>query len=103
MIMSPLIPLQQDYIMERMDELRKYLHPHRVHEPWKPEWSREVISDADHPMRLHLWVMFASQNYDGWGFHPTYAVKAVQTEDDLRRVRAKFNSFININAGFMKE
>ena len=103
MIMSPLIPLQQDYIMERMDELRKHFHGPSVYEAWKPEWSREVITDAKHPMRLHLWVMFASQTHDGWGFHPTYAVKEVHTEDDLRRVRARFNSFININAGFMKE
>ena len=103
MIMSPLIPLQQDYIMERIDEIRKHFHPHVTFEPWKPEWSREVISDADHPMRLQLWIMFASQTHDGWGYSPTYAVKAVQTEDDLRRVRARFNSFINTNAGFMKE
>ena len=103
MIMSPLIPLERYYIMERMDELRKYLHPEKAWEFWNPEWSRSILRDEDHPMRLHLWVMFASQHHDGWGFNPTYLVKEVQTKDDLRRARAKFNSWINYNAGFMKQ
>jgi hypothetical protein len=54
-------------------------------------------------MRLHLWVQFASQATDGYGWNPSYAVKDVQTKDDLRRVRARFNSFFNVNAGFMKQ
>jgi hypothetical protein len=103
MTMSPLLPLDQHYIMERMDELRKHFYPTTGYQPWNPEWSRAILVDEDHPMRLHLWVQFASQATDGYGWNPTYAVKDVQTKDDLRRVRARFNSFFNTNAGFMKQ
>ena len=103
MTMSPLLPLDQHYIMERMDELRKHFIPaYMGYQPWNSEWSRAILVDEDHPMRLHLWVQFASQATDGYGWNPTYAVKDVQTKDDLRRVRARFNSFFNNNAGFMK-
>jgi len=103
MTMSPLLPLDQQYIMGRMDELRKHFYPTTGYQPWNPEWSRAILVDEDHPMRLHLWVQFASQATDGYGWNPTYAVKDVQTKDDLRRVRARFNSFFNTNAGFMKQ
>ena len=103
MTMSPLLPLEQQYIMERMDELRKHFYPTTGYQPWNPEWSRAILVDEDHPMRLHLWVQFASQATDGYGWNPSYLVKDVQTKDDLRRVRARFNSFFNANAGFMKE
>ena len=43
MIMSPLLPLERYYIMERMDELRKYLHPEEAWELWNPEWSRSIF------------------------------------------------------------
>ena len=103
MTMSPLLPLEQQYIMERMDELRKHFYPTTGYQPWNPDWSRAILVDEDHPMRLHLWVQFASQATDGYGWNPSYAVKDVQTKDDLRRVRARFNSFFNVNAGFMKQ
>ena len=104
MTMSPLLPLEQQYIMERMDELRKHFYPAATgYQPWNPEWSRVILVDEDHPMRLHLWVQFACQATDGYGWNPSYAVKDVQTKDDLRRVRARFNSFFNVNAGFMKQ
>ena len=103
MTMSPLLPLDQHYIMGRMDELRKHFYPTTGYQPWNPEWSRAILVDEDHPMRLHLWVQFASEATDGYGWNPSYAVKDVQTKDDLRRVRARFNSFFNVNAGFMKQ
>ena len=103
MIMSPLLPIERDYNMERMDELRKHFHPHTSYREWQPEWFREVLENEDHPMRLQFWVFFASTTSDGWHYNQTYRVKEVQTKDDLRRVRAKFNSFINTRAGFMKQ
>jgi len=103
MTMSPLLPLDQQYIMGRMDELRKHFYPTTGYQPWNPDWSRAILVDEDHPMRLHLWVQFASEATDGYGWNPSYAVKDVQTKDDLRRVRARFNSFFNVNAGFMKQ
>lgn len=109
MTMSPLLPLDQQYNAERRDEMRKHFYPAATgYQPWNPEWSRAILVDEDHPMRLNLWVQFASQAtaspYNGYRpWNSSYAVKDVQTKDDLRRVRARFNSFFNVNAGFMKQ
>ena len=104
MIMSPLIPMEQDYIMERTDELRKHFHPLTAYEAWNPEWSREILADENHPMRLQYWVYFAAQcqnELSSW--NKSYAVKEVETKEDVNRVRSRYNSFVNNNAGFMKQ
>jgi len=104
MTMSPLLPLEdREYRVE---------HSHGIYQHFKlegytaayggsqvhAEALRKVVANENHPMRLSLWVMFAT---DGYGWNPAYAVKDVQTKDDLRRVRARFNSFINKKLGFM--
>ena len=69
--------------------------------PWKPQWTREILKDENHPMRLNFWVMFAATTSDGWYLNQTYKIKEIQTKDDLRKIRARYNSFINNNAGLM--
>lgn len=104
MTMSPLIPLERDYIMERTDELRKHFHPLAAYETWNPKWSREILANENHPMRLQYWVYFAAQcenSFNNW--NKSYAVKEVETKEDVNRVRSRYNSFVNNNAGFMKQ
>jgi len=102
MTMSPLLPLEnQDYRFEKMREIAEYFHPNVRYEAWKPEFTHQILRDENHPMRLNYWIMFAAECTDGWGWNPKYLVKQVETKDDLRRVRARYNSYINNNAGFM--
>jgi len=39
-------------------------------------------------------------SYDAGGWEYTYPVKHVETKEQLQKVKSKFNSFINTNAGF---
>jgi hypothetical protein len=102
MTMSPLLPLEnQDYRFEKMREIAEYFHPNVRYETWKPEFTHQILRDDNHPMRLNYWIMFAAECTDGWGWNPKYLVKQVETKDDLRRIRARYNSYMNNNAGFM--
>lgn len=102
MTMSPLLPLEDsEYRHEKMREIAEYFHPNVRYEAWKPEFTHQILRDENHPMRLNYWIMFAAECSDGWGWNPTYLVKQVETKDDLRRVRARYNTFMNNNAGFM--
>lgn len=102
MTMSPLLPLEdREYRQEKMREIGEYFHAGKRYAPWEPTQAREILKNEDHPMRLAYWVMFASDCNDGWGWNPTYLVKHVQTKEDLQRVRSRYNTWINNNAGFM--
>ena len=102
MTMSPLLPLEDsEYRHEKMREIAAYFHPNVRYEAWKPEFTHQILRDESHPMRLNYWVMFAAECSDGWGWNPKYLVKQVETKDDLRRIRARYNTFMNNNAGFM--
>lgn len=104
MTMTPLLPLEFDYNREKIGEMQRYfcdrenLHHYSA---WQSGWAREILKDENHPMRLNYWIMFAEQTRDGWYMNQSYAVKEIQTKDDLRKVRARYNSYINNNAGFM--
>lgn len=102
MTMSPLLPLEDnEYRHEKMREIADYFHPNVRYEAWKPEFTHQILRDENHPMRLNYWVMFAAECTDGWGWNPKYWVKQVETKDDLQRIRARYNSYMNNNAGFM--
>ena len=104
MTMSPLLPLEdRDYRMEKMSEIAQHFHPDERYDAWLPKYAREVLRNEKHPMRVQYWVMFASSCTDGWGWNPEILVKQVETPDDLKRVRARYNSFINNNAGFINK
>ena len=83
---------------------RKHFHPLAAYETWNPKWSREILANENHPMRLQYWVYFAAQcenSFNNW--NKSYAVKEVETKEDVNRVRSRYNSFVNNNAGFMKQ
>ena len=107
MAMSPLLPLSNEYNTDKSRELRSYYGSKDgySHHDFTPTHAREIIRDEKHPMRLNYWVSFTTQiaDYDyapsGWEYK--YPVKHVETKEDLQKMRSKFNSFINRNAGFM--
>lgn len=102
MTMSPLLPLEdREYRHEKMKEIAEYFHPNKRYNSWKPEFAQQILRDEDHPMRLNYWVMFSAECTDGWGWNPKHLVKHVETQDDLRRVKSRYNSWINNNAGFI--
>ena len=109
MAMSPLLPLEdREYQSERSREFYQYFKPadytgYGLPKP-QPADLRKVVRDEDHPMRLTLWVMFASDCTDKmWGMNREYYCKTVQTKEDLQRVRSRYNTFINKQLGFMKK
>ena len=105
MTMSPLLPLSNEYNATKAEELREHFGGR--HDNFTPTSAREILRKPNHPMRLNYWVSFTTQISDyqynresqNWDF--IYPVKHVETKEQLQRIKNKFNSFININAGFM--
>ena len=108
MTMSPLLPLSHEYNQDKAHELRKHFGSvDYVSNEFTPTRAREILRSPNHPMRLNYWVLFTtsvadhnySQNAGGWEY--TYPVQHVETKEQLQRMKSRFNSFINTNAGFM--
>ena len=105
MTMSPMLPLSHNYNSTKAEELREHFGGR--HDTFTPTCAREILRSPNHPMRLNYWVMFTSSvadhNYSsgagGWEY--TYPVKHVETKEQLQKVKSKFNTFINTNAGFI--
>jgi hypothetical protein len=64
------------------------------------ENCRGIITDPEHPLRLHLFVEFAETTGDGWWQDTTYKVQQVETKEDLSAVRNKYNNWVNKHLGF---
>ena len=106
MTMSPMLPLSRDYNASKSKELREYFGSvDYVNDNFTPTRAREILHNPNHPMRLNYWVVFTSQTaehaYVSGGWENTYSVKHVETKEQLQKVKNRFNSFINTNAGFM--
>lgn len=104
MTMTPLLPLEFEYNRAKTSEMHGYFCDREGLNGWslwKPEWAREILKDENHPYRLNFWVMFASSTSDGWYLNQSYKIKDVKTKADLRKIRARYNSYMNNNAGFM--
>ena len=107
MAMSPLLPLSHEYNQDKAYELRKHFGSvDYVSDEFTPTRAREILRSPNHPMRLNYWVLFTTSvadhnySYDAGGWEYTYPVKHVETKEQLQKVKSKFNSFINTNAGF---
>ena len=109
MTMSPLLPLEDS---EYTFNLRHEFYEHFLSGAWNkwvtpaipPSQLRKVLADDEHPMRLAMWVLFASACTDSmWGMRREYYCKTVETKEDLQRVRSRYNTFINKQLGFMKK
>lgn len=101
MTMTPLLPLEHHYCREQQAQINEYFNLYVQNREWLPKYAREILRDENHPMRLAYWVMFASTTQDGWYMGGSYTIKDVQTADDLKKIRARYNSFMNNNAGFI--
>lgn len=102
MAMSPLLPLEdQSYRQGREAELRPHIAGHS--HIGRASMTRAIVRDAGHDLRLAFWVVFAGNCTDQmWGLNTEYYTKTVQTKQDLSFVRARFNTFINNQLGFVK-
>ena len=68
MAMTPLLPLEYEYISNKTQEIHHYFCDRegiKQWSPWNPEWAREILKDENHPMRLNYWIMFASTTSEG--------------------------------------
>jgi len=106
MTMSPLLPLSNEYNKDKAHELRKHFGSvDYVSDEFTPTRAREILRSPNHPMRLNYWVLFTSSvaehAYVSGGWEYTYPVQHVETKEQLQKVKSRFNSFINTNAGFM--
>ena len=106
MTMSPLLPLSHEYNQDKAYELRKHFGSvDYVSDEFTPTRAREILRSPNHPMRLNYWVLFATSaadyDYAATGWEYTYPAQHVETKEQLQRIKSKFNSFINTNAGFM--
>ena len=101
MTMSPMLPLSNNYNAIKAEELREHFGGR--HDMFTPTCAREILRSPNHPMRLNYWVLFTSQmsEYDYASGTWTYLVKHVDTKEVLQKIKSRFNTFININAGFM--
>jgi hypothetical protein len=105
MTMSPMLPLSHNYNSTKAEELREHFGGR--HDTFTPTCAREILRSPNHPMRLNYWVMFTSQigdssyDYESRKWEYTYMVKHVETKEQLQKVKNKFNTFINMNAGFI--
>ena len=62
-------------------------------DPMTPEVMRQVITKQDHPLRLAMAVDFVS-NYG--------TIRNIQSDNDVKVVRAEYNRWINKQCGFTK-
>jgi len=106
MTMAPMLPLgDKQYKTDNAITLREQgshtlptWHTLRL----KPSAARRMVCDEQSPARLPLWVEFASTCTDrSWGMNTEYYTQTVKTKEDLARVRARFNTFINNQLGFI--
>lgn len=99
--MSPLLPLEDaEYVEARRVEIVTDSGPKKL----TLSYLRKVLVNENHPMRLALWVLFASNCTDkDWGFNREYYTKTIQTKEDLQRVQARYNTWVNKSLGFMNK
>ena len=80
---------------------------------WELDWERkdvmanianEVFRDDQHPMRLHLAVDFLTQsNLNANRYYRDSEIKEPETKEDVSRLRAQWNSYVNSKCGLVKE
>ena len=58
-----------------------------------PEMVLEVVTEPDHPLRLHMALDFV-ENYR--------IIQHVKSQDDIKTVRTQYNRWINKQCGFLK-
>lgn len=59
-----------------------------------PRLSQQIITNAEHPMRMQLAYVAVRE---------TYLLDPCETEDEVKRVKARFNRWINQQLGLVKE
>ncbi len=108
MAMSPLLPLEDDdYRRARSADIAKHFDNRYnwSNTPLEKMKSRAIVCADEHPLRVSLWVEFATSHSctdKGWSFaERSFAVKTVETKEDLARVRTLYNRWINRNLGFV--
>ena len=108
MAMSPLLPLEDDdYRRARSADIANHFDNRYnwSNTPLEKMKSRAIVCADEHPLRVSLWVEFATSHSctdKGWSFaERSFAVKTVETKEDLARVRTLYNRWINRNLGFV--
>ena len=109
--MSPLLPLEdEEYVRARRADILTDYDPKKLSSSYyhplifSTTYLRKVLVNENHPMRLALWVIFASNCTDkDWGFNREYYTKTIQTKEDLQRVQARYNTWANKSLGFMNK
>tara|TARA_R100000479_G_scaffold153852_2_gene89797 strand:+ start:71 stop:1174 length:1104 start_codon:yes stop_codon:yes gene_type:complete len=66
-----------------------------------PKLFKEVLKNEQHEMRLHYWVNFALQCYEGWWNDKTFYIQNIDSQETLTKVQRQYNNWINTQAGFV--
>ena len=104
-----MLPLgDNDYIQKMRAEAHKYYSEKTgaghirayARYIYNVENCRGIITDPEHPLRLHLFVEFAETTSEGWWQNCIYQAQQVETKEDLSAIRVKYNNWVNKNLGF---
>ncbi len=107
MTIANMLPLtDNDYIRKMRTEACEYYSETegsgfiRHKDTYNVKNCRSIITDPEHPLRLHLFVEFAETTGEGWWQNTTYKVQQVETKEDLSAIRNKYNNWVNKHLGF---
>ena len=102
-----MLPLtDKDYIRKMRTEAYDYYSEIegtgfiRYKDTYNVKNCRSIITDPEHPLRLHLFVEFAETTADGWWQHASYKVQQVKTKEGLSAIRNRYNNWVNKRLGF---
>ena len=88
--MAPMLQTgDRSYCRKMREEVFDYMGNYIY--PIAPEVMLQIITEPEHPLRLHMAVDFVS-NYG--------TVKHIRSSDDISRVRTEYNRWINIRCRF---
>jgi len=107
MTIANMLPLtDKDYIRKMRTEAYDYYSEIegtgfiRYKDTYNVKNCRSIITDPEHPLRLHLFVEFAETTADGWWQHASYKVQQVKTKEGLSAIRNRYNNWVNKRLGF---
>jgi len=65
----------------------------------------QILKDYNHPLRIHLATNFLVRmdNHRSWAEPNTSLIKSIETVEDQRNFRAKYNSWVNKAFGLMTD
>jgi len=107
---GPLLAVNDYSFLQRIrEELQEHAIPPDVFSQYgiefNPRLATEIVKDYNHPLRIHLATNFLVRmdNHRSWAEPNTSLIKSIETVEDQRNFRAKYNSWVNKAFGLMTD